>query len=33
VNSNNGFCPNQGFTAGWQTQFPIRQPPTRWYEA
>jgi hypothetical protein len=31
VNSNNGFHPNQGFTTGWRTQFPIRQPPTRWY--
>jgi hypothetical protein len=31
MNSNNGFRPNQGFTAGWQTQFPIRQPQIRWY--
>jgi hypothetical protein len=22
VNSNNGFHPNQGFTAEWQTKFP-----------
>jgi hypothetical protein len=28
MKSNNGFCPNQGFTAGWQTQFPVLQPPT-----
>jgi hypothetical protein len=31
MNSNNSFCPNQGSTAGWQTQFPVHQPPTRWY--
>jgi hypothetical protein len=33
MNSNNGFRPNQGFTAEWQTQFSIRQLPTRWYGA
>jgi hypothetical protein len=25
LNSNNDFYPNQGFTAGWQTQFPVQQ--------
>jgi hypothetical protein len=33
VNSNNGFHPNQGFTAGRQTRFSVQQLPTRWYGA
>jgi hypothetical protein len=33
VNTNNGFHPNQDYNAWWQTQFPVRQPPTKWYEA
>jgi hypothetical protein len=33
VNSNDGFHPNQGFTAGWQTMFPVQQPPIGWYGA
>jgi hypothetical protein len=30
-NFNNGFRPNQGFNVGCSTQFPVREPPTRWY--